>query len=224
MPSTRKWRFVTRTRGLHGSRLAVALSAMCLAATSATPATSEEAEEAQGAREAKEVVDDSGSRGADQEFSVPTVSKVSTKTPSNRPKGTPPELDALLHLPSDFVAKEPHAVAGAGESEWRRRFTKADHNLSAARASLKKTTRELDKIAVGSSSSQWAIAPPGGGGDSSGAPSPLSFKLRQQLRGDRDRIVADEKALRQLRIEADLAGVPQRWRVVNPDSAEPDEN
>ena len=213
---------MTRTRGLQGSRrLAVALSAMCLAVTSGTPATSEEAEEAQGAREAKEVVDDSGSRGADQEFSVPTVS---TKTPSNRPKGTPPELDALLHLPSDFVAKEPHAVAGAGESEWRRRFTKADHNLSEARASLEKTKRELDKIAVGSSSSQWAIAPPGGGGDSSGAPSPLSFKLRQQLRGDRDRIVADEKALRQLRIEADLAGVPQRWRVVNPDSAEPDEN
>ena len=221
---------MTRTRGLHGSRLAVALSAMCLAATSATPATSEEAEEAQGAREAKEIVDDSGSRVADQEFSVPTVSKVSkvsTKTPSNRPEGTPPKLDALLHLPSDFVAKEPHAVAGAGESEWRRRFTKADHNLSAARASLEKTKRELDKIAVGSSSSQWAIAPPGGGGgggDSGGAPSPLSFKLRQQLRGDRDRIVADEKALRQLRIEADLAGVPKRWRVVNPDSDEPDEN
>ena len=48
----------------------------------------------------------------------------------------------------------------------------------------------------------------------------MSFKLRQQLRGDRDLIDIREKAKRELRIEADLAGVPQSWRVGNSNSEE----
>jgi hypothetical protein len=128
------------------------------------------------------------------------------------------ELDSLLQLPSGFGSASTRVVAGAGESEWRRRFGKADRELLEARASLNDTKRELDEVAVDGGSSQWSVAPPGGGagGGAGAGPSPLSFKLRQKLKDDRERIDAKKRALRGLRIEADLAGVPQSWRAVDP--------
>lgn len=204
---------MTRTRALETSRLAVALFAICLAATSAA---SQEAQEAQGTQENREVAGDAVRPVPDREFPVPATAQ------PGRPEGVLPRLDALLHLPSGFVTTEPRVVAGAVESEWRRRFTKADRDLSEARTRLKDTKRELDGIASAGGSSQWSIAPPGG--ESSPTTSPLSFKLRQQLRDDRERIAAGEKASRELRIEADLAGVPQSWRAVDANSAEPDKN
>jgi hypothetical protein len=140
-----------------------------------------------------------------------------------RPAGKSPSLESLLHLPSGFVTTEPDAVAGAGETEWRRRFVKAEREFEEAEASLKATKIELDKIAGEGGASQWSITPPGaseGGGSST---SPLSFKLRQQLRDDREGIETKERALRDLRIEADLAGVPQNWRVAEADAANPGE-
>jgi hypothetical protein len=70
----------------------------------------------------------------------------------------------------------------------------------------------LDGVAGQGGSSQWSVAPPGTTGPSNTSTSPLSFRLRQQLRGDRDSIESAEKAMRELRIEADLAGVPENWR------------
>lgn len=207
---------MSRTRALETSRLAVALFAICLAATSATSQEGQEGQEAQGTQENREVAGDAVRPVTDREFSVPAIAK------PRRPEGVLPRLDALLHLPSGFVTTEPRVVAGAVESEWRRRFTKADRDLSEARTRLEDTKRELDGIASAGGSSQWSIAPPGG--ESSPTTSPLSFKLRQQLRDDRERIAAGEKASRKLRIEADLAGVPQSWRAVDANSAEPDKN
>jgi hypothetical protein len=166
--------------GTRYSRLAIALFAICLAATSAT---SDEAGEAREAREAGETADDAGSGVDDRVFPVPNRPR------SRSPEGVEVELDSLLRLPSGFGSATPRAVAGAGESEWRRRFAKADRELSEARTSLNETKRELDEVAVDGGSSQWSIAPPGAsGGDASPGTSPLSFKLRQQLREDRDRI------------------------------------
>lgn len=131
------------------------------------------------------------------------------------PEGDSFDLEPLLHLPSGFVTTQTQSVAGASESEWRRRFATAVEELSEAHAKLTVTKRELDGLAKGGGSSQWAIAPPGGSASEVGpSTSPLSFKLRQQLRSDRERIEDREKALRDLRIEADLAGVPQGWRAV----------
>jgi hypothetical protein len=195
--------------GTRYSRLAVALFAICLAATSAT------SDEAREAREAGETADDAGSGVDDRVFPVPNRPR------SRSPEGVEVELDSLLRLPSGFGSATPRAVAGAGESEWRRRFAKADRELSEARTSLNETKRELDEVAVDGGSSQWSIAPPGAsGGDASPGTSPLSFKLRQQLREDRDRIDTTKRALRELRIEADLAGVPKAWREVNPSPPE----
>jgi hypothetical protein len=83
--------------------------------------------------------------------------------------------------------------------------------LSAARDALEATKLELDGIALQGSGTQWSIAPPGGG---AAAPtsSPLSFKLRQELKQNRLELEDADKALRKLQIEADLAGVPRSWR------------
>jgi hypothetical protein len=128
--------------------------------------------------------------------------------------GSAPGLDDLLRLPSGFetqAAERP--VAGASEDEWRRRFTRAERSIAEAREKLAATKRELDGIAETGGANQWSVAPPGGSAQQS--TSPLSFKLRQELQRNREDLETAEKALRELRIEADLAGVPPDWRVVS---------
>ncbi|MCA9504342.1 MAG: hypothetical protein KC616_14730 [Myxococcales bacterium] len=128
-----------------------------------------------------------------------------------------PELEDLLQLPSDFVIERSRPVAGATENEWRRRFEKAAEELSEARDQLAATKRELDAVAETGGASQWSVAPPGaGGGNSTPTNSPLSFKLRQELQRNRERVEAATRGLRELRIEADLAGVPVSWRAEAP--------
>lgn len=207
---------VTRTLGLEESRMWLTLSAICIISTAATAAAAQQTQPTQHTENVAAAANDPES---DREFVVPI------RVESTRPKGDVPGLDMLLQLPSGFVTEEPQIVAGVGETEWRRRFTTAERDLSEARASLENTKRELDEIAGSGGSSQWAIsAPGGGGGEATPTNSPLSFKLRQQIREDRDRIVVGERAVRELRIEADLAGVPRRWRAVNPNSAESNKN
>ncbi|MFK7898708.1 MAG: hypothetical protein AB8G23_22935 [Myxococcota bacterium] len=123
-----------------------------------------------------------------------------------------PGLDALLQLPSGYLGNGgARPVAGASESEWRRRFRKADTELQEAQRALQKTKVELDGVAEEGGANQWAVAPPGSS-SSGNSSSPLSFKLRQALVRDRERVEGAERALRELRIEADLAGVPATWR------------
>jgi hypothetical protein len=135
---------------------------------------------------------------------------------NSTPPGKDPGLDALLQLPSSFVGQVGPAVAGASEAEWRRRFRTSRETLSAARKALEKTKQELDGAAEGGSGNTWSVAPPTGGGSGGGPPnsstSPLSFKLRQDLKRNRTELDAAEKASRELEIEADLAGVPVEWR------------
>lgn len=124
-----------------------------------------------------------------------------------------PGLDDLLRLPSDFETKEAaRPVAGVSEDEWKKRFSRAEKAIGDARNTLAETRRELDGMAETGGASQWSVAPPGASGEQS--TSPLSFKLRQELKRNREALDVAEKALRDLRIEADLAGVPAAWRVV----------
>ncbi len=129
------------------------------------------------------------------------------------PRGTEgPSLDALLQLPSGFLDSESRTVAGAGERVWRSRFVKALSDVDEARVGLDRTKRELDEVAEGGGANQWSMAPPGGGSNGSPSTSPLSFKLRQELKDNRARLEDAERAMRALRIEAELAGVPESWR------------
>ncbi len=142
--------------------------------------------------------------------------------PGGAGKGEP-GLDELLKLPTGFMTKDAaRPVAGASEEEWRRRFTRADKAIGEARETLAETRRELDGLAETGGASQWSVAPPGASGQTAGGgTSPLSFKLRQELGRNREALEEAEKALRELRIEADLAGVPAEWRVVATSPAEP---
>lgn len=144
-------------------------------------------------------------------------SRTSREPQPDRPdsRGEGPGIDSLLQLPSGFMSERSRPVAGAGENEWRRRFDRSVTELAAAKRKLDKTKGELDEVAESGGANQWSVAPPGGAGGGSGASpasSPLSFKLRQQLKDDRAAVEQAERALRELRIEADLAGVPQSWR------------
>ncbi len=145
----------------------------------------------------------------------PSASGSGSPSGQTVPQGGP-GLDALLRLPTGFSTGDQRSVAGAGEAEWRRRFAKARDELEAARAELAATRRELDSVAEGGGSSQWSVAPPGASESGGPGTSPLSFKLRQDLKRDRERLEQNERAMRELRIEADLAGVPPEWRGDSP--------
>ena len=129
------------------------------------------------------------------------------------PEGSPPGLDALLHLPNGYVGRPVRFVAGASEAEWKRRFLTGNETVAASRDALEATKLELDGVAEQGGGTQWSVAPPtGAGGGGAPSASPLSFKLRQELKQHRADLELAEKALRKLQIEADLAGVPRSWR------------
>lgn len=131
---------------------------------------------------------------------------------SPRAEGSADGIDALLKLPSGYLEPTGRTVAGAGESEWRRRFDRAQRKLDLAMRTLEATKRELDEVAGTGGASQWSVAPPGATNSGGAATSPLSFKLRQDLLRQREALDEAERALKALRIEADLAGVPVAWR------------
>ena len=62
-------------------------------------------------------------------------------------------------------------------------------------------------------SSAWAVAAPGASPNPENTP--LSYKLRQEIRRQREFIERSERKLRALEIEADLADVPEQWRAAN---------
>jgi hypothetical protein len=169
--------------------------------------------------ETPEEADESPPHSQDSEvLSVPGHA-TPTKTRDPGAARGEPGLDDLLKLPSDYMTKGTAAppVAGASEDEWKQRFTRAEKAIGEARESIAETRRELDGLAETGGASQWSVAPPGaagGGQGQAGGASPLSFKLRQELVRNREALDTAEKALRELRIEADLAGVPAEWRVV----------
>ena len=126
--------------GTRRSGLTIILFSILLGATTASP---DEGQSAQTAREANS----EDAREADSDVDAPEF-RVPTRKRSKRPEGDPVELDTLLHLPSGFGSASTRVVAGASESEWRRRFGRADRELVEARASLNETKRELDEVAV----------------------------------------------------------------------------
>jgi hypothetical protein len=148
-------------------------------------------------------------------------------TPSSKP-GTPEEVDArpgatgetepaadpgpevgldkLLRLPNSFEA-DIDRRGGATASEWRLRFDKARGGVDEAKEKLVKAEKELDQIS--GSSTSWQVSAPGA---SDPQTSPLSLRLRQEVKAHRAEIEQAERELRSLDVAADLAAVPTEWR------------
>jgi len=117
-------------------------------------------------------------------------------------------LDHLLALPGDRTYTVDRR-GGLTQGEWRKRFDEARADLAAEHEALEEAERRMDRAAGG----QWQVAPPLPG--QTGAPkgeTTLDFKTRQEIRRHRSEIERLERRLNELRIEANLAGVPEEWR------------
>ena len=126
------------------------------------------------------------------------------------PGGSPPVgLDALLKLPSEATRPlAPGERAGGDRERWEKRFGDLRTELADAKADLAEAQAELEDLARGSDA--WQMAAPGAQHDPE--TSPISHKLRSEIRGHREDIARIERRLRDLDVEASLAGVPPEWR------------
>ncbi len=139
----------------------------------------------------------------------PSAASAQQADAAKAPEATPPvALDALFKLPSRTPQIDAPERAGATQREWLERFDVARSDLERAQARLEATQAELESLA--SSSQSWQVAAPGGQAGS-GDTGPLSFRLRQQIRRDREELEEAERALTELRVEAELADVPPDW-------------
>jgi hypothetical protein len=121
----------------------------------------------------------------------------------------PVAYDALFRLPNDSHS-QPAQGGGAAvdRKRWEDRFTAVRGELDGARAKLAKAQADLEALAGKSDS--WQMAAPGAQPTSEN--SPVSYKLRQEIRQYREDVGRAERRLRELEVEASLAGVPAEWR------------
>jgi len=125
-----------------------------------------------------------------------------------------PGLDQLLKLPStlDYGVER---RGGATRSEWRARFAEARARLFEAETTLRLAQDELAQL--GGESEGWTVGPAGLGAGG-GSDAPLSFELRQQIKRADSELILAQSRLRELEVEANLAGVPSEWRISSTES------
>jgi len=118
-----------------------------------------------------------------------------------------PDLDHLLKLPdSDYGFEK---KGGATRSEWRARFLEARSSVDAAQAALAKAEHALAE--QGGGSQAWTFTPPGLPEGASSEPND-GAQLRQEVKKDRAEVERAQSRLRELEVQANLAGVPDDWR------------
>lgn len=119
-----------------------------------------------------------------------------------------PGLDQLLKLPSstEFSTEK---KGGATRNEWRQRFHEARTSVKSAEVAVKKAQDQLAEVA--GSKDEWQFTPPGLPAESN-TDSTSSFQLRQELKRQRGELERSNARLRELDVEANLAGVPDDWR------------
>lgn len=126
--------------------------------------------------------------------------------PSDAPAEPGVALDQLLTLPSNRTYSV-ERKGGLTRGEWRTRYGEVRSDLQKERDGLEATQVKLEDAGGG----QWSVNPiPGVESDTSR--SPIDFQLRTELRRHREEIERLERKLRQLDIEANLAGAPEEWR------------
>jgi hypothetical protein len=117
-------------------------------------------------------------------------------------------LDRLLTLPATPLI-ESGQRGGLTRGEWSGRFADAEAAVETAKAEL---DASLDKMAeVVGKSSNWKVAAPG----VQAAPNddaPVNYGLKQEVQRKREGVARAERALRDLGVEANLAGVPKEWQ------------
>jgi hypothetical protein len=137
---------------------------------------------------------------------APARSEEAAPEPAAGPQ-QPAELERLLTLPGG-QSYEVDRRGGLSRGEWRARFTELEQALANERKALSEAEGRLDEAA--GSASNWQMAPVPGMQPSPDAP--LDYQLRVAIRRHKSEIERLERKLKQLEIEANLAGVPAEWR------------
>ena len=123
------------------------------------------------------------------------------------PQKKPPEpldLNRLLRPPG-VAAATPSAepsYGGRDRAAWRDVFQRESLEVADLEAKVEVSQNRLRQSVTG----DWNYSPAGGQ-----ATDPEVLKLRAQLRRDRQSLEASRQRLRDLRVEASLAGVPAEW-------------
>jgi hypothetical protein len=126
---------------------------------------------------------------------------------------TAPEvpLEKLLKLPGSVAtmpSSEPRR-GGKTRAEWQTRFEKAQAEVATAKRGLEDSRKELEDVAPDEA---WSMSAPGLPVQSSPSETSIDFRLRQQIRRQREELERAEHRLQELGVEANLAGVPEDWR------------
>lgn len=125
--------------------------------------------------------------------------------PAPGPKPAQPlDLDRLLRPPGGTApapAAEP-SYGGRSRAAWREEYQRASLEVADLEAKVEVSQNRLRQTTT----SDWNYSPAGGE-----ATDPEVLKLRAQLRRDRQSLEASRQRLRDLRVEASLAGVPEAW-------------
>jgi hypothetical protein len=139
---------------------------------------------------------------------APAAQPAPSSPPAPAADPTPPvAYDALFRLPNDD-APRPAGGAPLDRRRWEERFSAVRGELDGAKSSLAKAQSDLEALAHKTES--WQMAAPGAQPTSEN--SPVSYKLRQDIRQYREDVGRAERRLRELEVEASLAGVPLEWR------------
>jgi hypothetical protein len=126
------------------------------------------------------------------------------------PAATPPAvgMDRLLKLPSEYKP-DMETRGGATRAEWRERFQKARGEIDTTKHALESAQTKLEEAAA-DSSSPWRVSAPGAG--TSTGESTERYPLTYEVKRQKEELERAERRLRDLDVEANLAGVPKDWR------------
>jgi hypothetical protein len=137
---------------------------------------------------------------------APDANSSDTPTPSTGPT-TPPKpsigLDRLLQLPTRRPYDQDPRTGGKDRETWVGDFADAREEVRDLEEQIEENSEKLR----GLSRSDWGFSPTGGGPPTD----PEVLAVRAQLKRDRESLETARRRLRDLEIEASLAGVPADW-------------
>jgi len=120
-------------------------------------------------------------------------------------------LEKLLKLPESVATTAPSEPRRGGKTraEWHASFEKAQADVVKAKQELDDSRKELEDVAPDAA---WSMTAPGLPVQASPSETSIDFRLRQQIRRQREDLESAEHRLQELGVEANLAGVPEDWR------------
>jgi hypothetical protein len=116
-------------------------------------------------------------------------------------------LDKLLTLPRS-IPVETSRRGGATRGEWKARFAEAEAAVVESREHLEKTLGRLGDLA--GQGGNWKVSAPGQQAAVDDT-TPMNFGLKQEINRAREEVTRTERELVDLKVEANLAGVPEEW-------------